>query len=429
MTSILNTRKSHADVFNEYIQKRINAVVRTTKFRFQKIIQTLKSEIDEKNRLIDDLKYFIEEKKPVNTPEKEIPTKLIKESDAPLGEKSLENNIEAFISTIGNHDNIEENVNHDDFNYNNNDLADNDHDDNDVNHDLNNNNHDNSDDNDNQIDHEDNDNYDEHNDFNDNNDLEDNNNHDNLDDNDDHNDFEDNHNGNNNDNNDQYDELDDNDIHDMDDNDIHDIDDNVINDDDHDITSNQEKIETKVLNDIQTTSNQKKTTCEKRVAFGDITNISDGWPNSNISCEEGFAVYKKLGTKIYKIAGFHDPSATGLRRLGKTLSTQTIACILLSIQNRIDNKNELPSENWIKNSISKKVKNIQAKSISYNYFLHFAITYFSVYVYNIKKPMKDRSLEHKFFGLYEDIESIIDFNLLNKPKKQRTMRSFRSKKK
>jgi len=55
-------RKSHSDIFDEYIQKRINAVVRTTKYKMTKIIEHLKSEIEENHRLINDLKNQLEVK-------------------------------------------------------------------------------------------------------------------------------------------------------------------------------------------------------------------------------------------------------------------------------------------------------------------------------------------------------------------------------
>jgi len=184
------------------------------------------------------------------------------------------------------------------------------------------------------------------------------------------------------------------------------------------------------LIEIVQTQNTISPVKTKLTPFTDLTNrtisISSNLNTASTERKIKLEFYKKLGPKIDKIALFHDPGATGIERIGKTISKQTVGCVLLSIQNRIESKKEIPSENWIKKSATKKLKNIDAKITTYQYFLHFAMIYYITYIHSSFK-WKNRPIEHQILGIYENIESLADF--LQKPKQSRIMSSFRTKKK
>jgi len=70
-----NSRPTHYDSFNSFIQKQINAAVRTVLFKTSTTIRQLKNELMSKDRVIEDLMSLIErEKSDHERREMEFPT-------------------------------------------------------------------------------------------------------------------------------------------------------------------------------------------------------------------------------------------------------------------------------------------------------------------------------------------------------------------
>jgi len=135
--------------------------------------------------------------------------------------------------------------------------------------------------------------------------------------------------------------------------------------------------------------------------------------------------YEKLGVKVAKAAFFHDPGVhPGLKLIAQVIPIQTVACIIQSIQTRIETKNCIPSDNWIRKSIGNKVKNYEIRSKTFQYFLHFSIVYHAL---NINKfaDINLRPVEHQINGTYEDSRSLIK---RDRKKPNTTMSSLRAKK-
>jgi len=170
--------------------------------------------------------------------------------------------------------------------------------------------------------------------------------------------------------------------------------------------------------------NQKEKVTSK-IPFKNITNLKEEVKENSYSPDhKGF--YNNFGDKVIKAVFFHDPgSHPGLKRIVQVIPLQTIACIIQSIQNRIEENNCIPSDNWIRKSIGNKVKNYEIRSKTFQYFLHFTIIYHALMV-NKLADVNLRPVEHQMNGTYINVRSLIK---PNKKIPKTTMSSLRAKSK
>jgi len=161
--------------------------------------------------------------------------------------------------------------------------------------------------------------------------------------------------------------------------------------------------------DSSTKMNQipKKSIVEPRKPFTNITNTNKEKPCTSDD------IYKNVSRRAFAVSYMHDPGHSGVGRVSKTISLQTISSILKTIENRLLSKNQFPTEAWLKKSIKKKTKSLDVLSNVYQYFLHFTLWYYRFHV-NGNLSIEFRSGEHQSNGIYQDVMKLANFTSIRK---------------